>query len=271
MLTPVSKNTASRHMTRTYDAALFPDNCERKFGPVICTFIFNYISSSQSAINELELLDILSCNNEFFLEYFPHDLPKHLRFPPALWIAIKHVLGRERAPNGSLSSNVSTVLLFVLDVGPLLSERYFDLKVALCWSHSFIRRHMKQKYLKKVEDIRVAHRDIANYFLEAFIQSKPLVEMNRNLQIRYLLLIHKHVYPRMVRHVDLSIVRFLCREDGGRRFILQQPLLYSETIYNHRRLSELWYQLMHSGASGKKSIEHRRTRRRLYFQAISID
>ncbi len=37
------------------------------------------------------------------------------------------------------------------------------------------------------------------------------------------------------------------RGDNGRRFILQQPLLYSETAYNYRRLGELWYQLMHSG------------------------
>jgi hypothetical protein len=37
------------------------------------------------------------------------------------------------------------------------------------------------------------------------------------------------------------------RGDHGRRFILQQPLLYSETAYNYRRLGELWYQLMHSG------------------------
>ncbi|CAF4519269.1 unnamed protein product [Rotaria socialis] len=172
------------------------DHCEQKFGRKICSFIFNYISSSQSAIAEIELLDILSCNNEFFLEYYQKDLPKHLRFPPSLWIAVKYILG------------------------PLLSERYFDLKVVLCWSHSFIRRHMKQRYLKKVEDIRIAHRDIANYFLEAFIESKPLVDMNRNLQIR---------------------------GDSGRRFILQQPLLYSEIAYNYRRLGELWYQLMHSG------------------------
>jgi hypothetical protein len=43
---------------------------------------------------------------------------------------------------------------------------------------------MKQKYLKRVEDIRTAHRDMANYFLEAFIESKPLIDMNRNVQIR---------------------------------------------------------------------------------------
>lgn len=58
------------------------------------------------------------------------------------------------------------------------------MKVVLNWSHSFIRRHMKQKYLKKVEDIRLAHRDITNYFLQAFIESKPLVEIPRNIQIR---------------------------------------------------------------------------------------
>ena len=74
-------------------------------------------------------------------------------------------------------------------LGPLLSARYFDLKVVICWSHSFIRRHMKQKYLKRVEDIRVAHRDIANYFLEAFIESKPLVDMKRNVQIRYYMIL----------------------------------------------------------------------------------
>ncbi|CAF1425220.1 unnamed protein product [Adineta steineri] len=172
------------------------DHCERKFGPKICSLIFNYISSSQAAIHELELLDILSCNNEFFLEYFQKDLPKYLRFPSSLWIAIKYTLG------------------------PLLSIRYFDLKVVICWSHSFIRRHMKQKYLKRVEDIRISHRDISNYFLESFIESKPLVDMGRNIQIR---------------------------GDNARRFVLQQPLLYSETAYNYRRLGELWYQLMHSG------------------------
>ena len=65
-----------------------------KFGSKICALIFNLISSSQAAIHEIELLDILSSNNEFFLEYFPKDLPKRLRFPSTLWIAIKYTLGK---------------------------------------------------------------------------------------------------------------------------------------------------------------------------------
>ncbi|CAF1059295.1 unnamed protein product [Didymodactylos carnosus] len=173
------------------------DRCEQKFNSKICSFIFNYISASQMAMAEVELLDILSCNNEFFLELYSKDvLPKHLRFPPSLWLAVKN------------------------ELEPFLSERYVDKKVLLCWSHTFIRRQMKQRYLKKVEDIRITHRDIANYFLEAFIESKPLIDLNKNFQIR---------------------------EDEGRRFISQQPLLYSDTLYNYRRIYELWYQLMHSG------------------------
>ena len=56
------------------------------------------------------------------------------------------------------------------------------------------------------------------------------------------------------------------RGDNARRFILQQPLLYSETAYNYRRLGELWYQLMHSG----KQLFENKSVCNNYFQVISI-
>ncbi len=37
------------------------------------------------------------------------------------------------------------------------------------------------------------------------------------------------------------------RDEDGKRYIAQQPLVYSESKYNNRRLSELWYHLMYSG------------------------
>ncbi|RNA04607.1 NACHT and WD repeat domain-containing 1 isoform X1 [Brachionus plicatilis] len=79
---------------------------------------------------------------------------------------------------------------------------------------------MKQRYFNRVEQIRTCHKDIANYFLESFVETKPLVDMNKNMQIR---------------------------DEEGRRFICQQPLLFSNVRYNYRRLSELWYHLMNSG------------------------
>lgn len=79
---------------------------------------------------------------------------------------------------------------------------------------------MKQRYLNKVDQIRQCHKDMANYFLESFIETKPLVDMNRNLHLR---------------------------DEDGKRYISQQPLVYSDTKYNYRRMSELWFHLMNSG------------------------
>lgn len=104
--------------------------------------------------------------------------------------------------------------------GNLLCEKYIDNKVTFYWSNEYVKKHMKQRYLSKVDQIRTCHKDMANYFLESFVESKPLVDMSRNMQIR---------------------------DEDGRRFIAQQPLVYSDTRYNYRRMSELWYHLMNSG------------------------
>jgi hypothetical protein len=95
-----------------------------------------------------------------------------------------------------------------------------DNKITYCWSNDCVKKFMKQKYFNKVETIRACHKDIANYFLESFVETKPLVDMSKNMQIR---------------------------DEDGKRFVCQQPLLYSHFMYNLRRLSELWYHLMNSG------------------------
>lgn len=60
-----------------------------------------------------------------------------------------------------------------------------DNKVTFCWSSDCVKKMMKQKYFNKVDQIRTCHKDIANYYLESFVETKPLVDMNKNMQIRY--------------------------------------------------------------------------------------
>jgi hypothetical protein len=60
-----------------------------------------------------------------------------------------------------------------------------DNKVTYSWSYDCIKKTMKQRYFVKVEQIRVCHKDMANYYLESFVETKPLVNMNKNMQIRY--------------------------------------------------------------------------------------
>jgi NACHT domain- and WD repeat-containing protein len=175
----------------------FLDSLEEKFNSKILSLIFNYITAAHNGISEMELLDLLSCNNDFFTEYYSaRDLPVILRFPIALWILVKSYLGG------------------------LIAEKYMDNKVTYFWSNELVRRIMKQQYFNKVNLVRSCHKEMANYFLEAFVETKPLVDMNRHL--------HK-------------------RDEEAKRYICQQPLLYSDTAYNYRRINEIWYHLMNTG------------------------
>lgn len=70
------------------------DAIEKKFNPKMLSIIFNYISASHNGVTEMELVDLLSCNNEFFTEFYTDSsLPSVLRFPTALWIILKFHLG----------------------------------------------------------------------------------------------------------------------------------------------------------------------------------
>jgi hypothetical protein len=65
------------------------------FNPKIVSYIFNYLTAAHNGLTEMELIDILSCNNDFFFDYYTHlRLPINLRFPIALWLFIKHELGK---------------------------------------------------------------------------------------------------------------------------------------------------------------------------------
>jgi len=107
-----------------------------------------------------------------------------------------------------------------LSLGLFLEERFIDCKTLLCWSHQSIWHVIVQRYFTRVDKIKQSHKDIADLFLDSWA-------------------VNKQVSP------DLS---------AGWRCISQQPLLYSEAKYNLRRLSELWYQLLHAGGSTPTSV-----------------
>lgn len=172
-------------------------NLENIFNYKIVYFIANYLNASHNGLTEIELIDVLSCNNEFFFEYYSHlNFPRCLRFPQLLWIYFKNEFD-----------------LFLI-------KKYNDNQLTLTWKYECIKKIMKQTYFNKVENVRVFHKDLANYFLESFVETKPLIDMNKNIQLR---------------------------DEDGKRYISQQPLTYSNLLYNYRRLNESWYHFMNSG------------------------
>lgn len=102
-------------------------------------------------------------------------------------------------------------------IGLLLSERFVQRKVVLCWSHDFIEDIIRRRYMANVDIICNIHSDLTELFLETWIEGKQVL-LQENTVIE-----------------DLQ------------RFVCHQPLLYSETKYNTRRISELWIHLLQLG------------------------
>ena len=121
------------------------------------------------------------------------------------------------------------VIWFVwLHAGAMLVERFVDNRLLLMWSHPSISQAATRRYRRQVEDIKTAHRDLANLFLETWLTGRPLYHFD----------LHEWSGDHDVTQLVLDV---------GRRYVGAQPLLLSKSSYNLRRLSELWYQLLNAG------------------------
>lgn len=120
-----------------------------------------------------------------------------------------------------------SLLYFVSVQGCLLVECLTDGRLMLCWSHHSVAVTAAKRYRQQLDYIKLAHKDMADYFLETWKYNKPLVVPEKGVQII----------------------------DTGCRYVCHQPLLLSETNYNLRRLSELWYHLLNAGYSSFSSVK----------------
>ncbi|CAH1794783.1 unnamed protein product [Owenia fusiformis] len=167
---------------------------EKRYTVEIIAPLCRYIACSNMGVTELEIIDIMSCTNESILAFHGPKLPVVLRFPYSTWSDIRH------------------------DLGIMLEQRETAGSTLFSWRNQTIKSVVKVRYLQTVETLKQNHKALAELFLETWIDGRPLVDPDLDLQIMQ-----------------------------GRRCISQQPLLYSDTLYNLRKLNELWYQLLHSG------------------------
>lgn len=119
--------------------------------------------------------------------------------------------------------------------GGLLMERLLDNRLLLVWSHRSVAQASTRRYRRQVDDIKTAHRDLANLFLETWLTGRPLCTFDLD---------------RWAGDCDVMQSAL----DTGRRYVGAQPLLLSDRSYNLRRLSELWYQLLNAGLYDYKNL-----------------
>lgn len=102
--------------------------------------------------------------------------------------------------------------------GLLLAQRYVHRKVVVCWSQGFVEDIIRRRYMANVDSICGIHSDLTELFLETWIEGKRVL-LKENVTLK----------------------------EDVQRYVCHQPLLYSETKYNKRKINELWIQLLQLG------------------------
>lgn len=102
--------------------------------------------------------------------------------------------------------------------GLLLAQRYVHRKVVFCWSQGFVEDIIRRRYMANVDSICGIHSDLTELFLETWIEGKQVL-LKENATLK----------------------------EDVQRYVCHQPLLYSETKYNKRKINELWIQLLQLG------------------------
>lgn len=116
-----------------------------------------------------------------------------------------------------------TVTTFYFTSGLLLVQRFVHRKILLCWSHGFVEDIIRRRYMANVDSICGIHSDLSELFLETWIEGKQ-IPFQENTPLK----------------------------EDTQRFVCHQPLLYSETRYNKRKINELWTHLLQLG----KELSH---------------
>lgn len=133
----------------TIDAAnLLFQHIEDRHGAILATHVLRYITAARFGLTELELQDLLSCDDELLTMVYPYQLPGVLRFPHRLWTAMRR------------------------DLGPMLKETSKDHRTVLTWSESVLAKVAEQRYLATPSLKQSTHRRIAAYFMEEFLDGK---------------------------------------------------------------------------------------------------
>ena len=178
------------------------DFLEQRYSTEVIAAICCHLNAANIGLTEMELQDILSCNNALLLHvhkqtHYTYDVTTFdsLRFPTWLLHAILN------------------------DMKILLHMRTMCEKPLITLAHRHMRDVILRHYVSSSDNIKEIHSNCSDLFSERWLGNKPLISQPDGLAIY----------------------------DTGNRFVCPQPLLYSETRYNLRRLHEHWYHLLHVG------------------------
>lgn len=137
--TIVNKNTVSSSLKEALNN--FFRRLEMHHGKILVRHALAYITAAKDGISEMELLDLLSLDDEVLNSIFLFWLPPIRRIPPFLWTRLR------------------------LDLDVFLVERDAGNVEVFSWYHRMFKEAATERYLLDDETKSKIHKNIAEYFL----------------------------------------------------------------------------------------------------------
>lgn len=181
----------------------FFQRLEMQHGRILVSHCLAYITAAREGLSEVELLDLLSLDDDVLSSIFLFWLPPVRRIPPFLWTRLK------------------------LDLDKFLVMREAGDTEVLCWYHRQFRQVARERYLRNEETIEMIHANMAEYFMGVWGggRKKPF-RYSAFLKTRLALTLDDGEEDRDVPEQPLILRRGI-----------------TGTIYNKRKLNELPFHL----------------------------
>ncbi|XP_053393326.1 protein qui-1-like [Mercenaria mercenaria] len=125
---------------------------EKSYGKVIVSALCMYITLARYGLTEVELMDVMSANDQVLIESHPQGQPMVLRFPYHIWARIRH------------------------EIGSLLCKRCIGNRTLFTWINKQCVAAVRQRYLSSPEHTVHVHRHLANIFMEQWNTRNPFVD-----------------------------------------------------------------------------------------------
>lgn len=135
-------------------------NLECHYGKETIQYALSYITVCRGGVTATELEDLLSMNDDVLDEVYKDLHPPfehYIRVPTLHWVRIRH------------------------HIDDYLLETHCDGKLTLTWFHKEFRKVVKDKYLRRLED--VIHKQISDMFLQEAELRRTIILKNRKVTI----------------------------------------------------------------------------------------
>lgn len=194
-------SVASNMVSSTLKEALnhFFKRLEIQHGTLLVRHALSYITASREGLSEMELLDLLSLDDEVLNSIFLFWLPPVRRLPPFLWTRLR------------------------IDLDQFLVERDADDIAVLNWYHRLFKEAATERYLSDGHARANIHANVAEYFMGTWSGKAKPFRFSDFLKARMALTFEHGEEDRRVPEQPLFFAQSAGRSIFNKRKITELP------------------------------------------------